>query len=89
MVRIPMTNDGRPTVWQRMLASVSSRGDVARRSALQYGTLRDMYAILGYDIRVDFDDYLGKYRRQDIAGVSPRCDPVALAAGSYARLFWT
>ena len=68
-----MRINGQPTIWQRvnsLLRSGISSGGIfgtGRQSAFQYGLLRDLYAILGYDTEPEFNDYLGKYRRDDVA----------------------
>ncbi len=49
-------------------STLSSRGAIARQAGLQFGVQRDLYEILGYNTNLRFDDYLGKYRRQDVAG---------------------
>lgn len=49
-------------------STLSSRGAIARQAGLQFGAQRDLYEILGYNTNLRFDDYLGKYRRQDVAG---------------------
>lgn len=43
------------------------RSQLAARFGQQYGGDRDIYAALGYPDTIEFDDYLAKYRRQDIA----------------------
>lgn len=50
------------------LIQTARSGFFGRRGALQYGGERDVYDILGYDLTIEFRDFLGKYNRQDISG---------------------
>ena len=50
------------------LIQTARSGFFGRRGALQYGADRDVYDILGYDLTIEFRDFLGKYNRQDISG---------------------
>lgn len=45
------------------------RLDFASRAGLQFGGERDMWDVLGYKSKLQFDDYLARYRRQDVAGL--------------------
>lgn len=49
------------------LSELIGRAELATRFGQQYGGDRDLYATLGYSTKVQFEDYLGKYLRQDIA----------------------
>ena len=51
-----------------MASTLVQRALLAFRLGLQFGGLRDLYAIYGYTLRPTFNDYFGKYCRQDIAG---------------------
>lgn len=51
-----------------MASTLIQRAMLAFKAGLQFGGKRDLYEIFGYTLRPTFDDYLGKYGRQDIAG---------------------
>ena len=52
----------------RVLASaLVSRANIAKRLGQSYGGDRDLYQALGYSKSLTFDDYWGRYERQDIA----------------------
>jgi hypothetical protein len=51
-----------------MASGLIQRALLAFRAGLQFGGKRDLYEIFGYELRPKFEDYLGKYARQDIAG---------------------
>ena len=54
----------------RMLTNsvLSSRASAATKLGKSFGGKRDLYTALGYPEIISYDDYLGKYERQDIAG---------------------
>lgn len=51
-----------------MASGLIQRALLAFRAGLQFGGKRDLYDIFGYTLRPTFEDYLGRYGRQDIAG---------------------
>lgn len=51
-----------------LAASISlTRAQYAQRLGKSYGNDRDLYAALGYPRSLDFQDYMARYERQDIA----------------------
>jgi len=52
----------------RVLSSISDRMALAAKTGVAFGGARDYYSILGYQRKIEFEDYYGKYDRQDIAG---------------------
>lgn len=55
---------------RRLLALASTllgRAAVAARAGYSYGTARDLYAVLGYPREIQFEQYLARYIRQDVA----------------------
>lgn len=50
------------------LSALLQRSMMAGMLGQQFAGSRDMYEVLGYKLSLSFDDYLGKYLRQDIAG---------------------
>lgn len=65
----PTAEKRKPAISNRDLMALSI---ALSRQALglgyQYGSYRDMYNILGYPTEIEYDDYLGRYERQDISG---------------------
>lgn len=51
----------------QMATTFSGRSDLAKRLGYQYQGDRDVYTALGYTKELIYADYLGKYRRGDIA----------------------
>ncbi len=51
----------------RTQSTLISRLQLANRAGLQFGGLRDLYAVFGYNKALTADDLLAKYTRQDIA----------------------
>lgn len=51
----------------RNLSNLMQRLSLANNLGMQFGGQRDLYEIFGYSKTLKFDDYLGKYTRQDIA----------------------
>ncbi len=51
----------------RALTGLISRLQLANLAGLQYGGDRNLYTIFGYKPRLDSNDFLAKYTRQDIA----------------------
>lgn len=49
------------------LSALVSRLGLAARLGKQFGENRDVYEVCGYDKTPDFDDYMARYERQDIA----------------------
>ncbi len=49
------------------LSELVGRAALAARMGEQYGGDRDVYMALGYSTKISFEDYLGRYLRQDIA----------------------
>jgi len=49
------------------LASSISRAALSSQLGKTYGGERDIYAALGYSLNLTFEDYFGRYKRQDIA----------------------
>lgn len=49
-------------------ASLMTRKEYLSQAGIQFGGDRDIYDVLGYEETLEFDDYLAKYERQDIAG---------------------
>lgn len=45
-----------------------TRQAIAAKAGKQFGGDRDLYKVLGYQKTLEFDEYLAKYERQDIAG---------------------
>jgi len=60
-------NGKEPGAVMRMLSGLISRLQLANRAGLQFGGLRDLYAVFGYKKVLTTDDFLGKYMRQDVA----------------------
>ena len=54
------------TAEMRALSGLISRLQLANRAGLQFGGLRDLYAVFGYKKQLTTDDFLAKYVRQDI-----------------------
>lgn len=50
------------------LSALLQRSLLAGSLGQQFAGDRDMYEVLGYKLALSFDDYLGKYKRQDLAG---------------------
>ncbi len=50
----------------RMLTGLISRMQLANKAGLQFGGLRDLYAVFGYQKQLTTDHFLAKYIRQDI-----------------------
>lgn len=48
-------------------STLAMRSEYASKAGYQFGTDRDLYKVLGYKRQLDFEDYLAKYERQDIA----------------------
>lgn len=46
---------------------VEQRRQLAGRLGMQFAGKRDVYDAAGYDVEIDFDQYLARYERQDIA----------------------
>lgn len=55
--------------WVRNTSELLARATLMRRAGLQHEGDRDLFDVLGYKDSIDFNDYLAKYHRQDIAGV--------------------
>lgn len=51
-----------------VLSAMVSRMMMGRQAGLTFGGQRDVAGVLGYKAELEFDDYLLKYRRQDVAG---------------------
>lgn len=51
-----------------VLSMALERGRLARAMGAQYDGKRDLYAVLGYPTAISFQQYLEKYKRQDVAG---------------------
>lgn len=51
----------------QILSALSMRADIAARLGMSYSDKRDLYQALGYKKEPSFNDYMAKYRRQDIA----------------------
>lgn len=51
-----------------LASALVGRRSLAGILGMQFGTKRDLYAILGYNLTPLYDDYLARYKRQDIAG---------------------
>ncbi len=58
--------DMETTTEMRALSGLISRLQLANRAGLQFGGLRDLYAVFGYKKQLTTDDFLAKYVRQDI-----------------------
>ncbi len=61
---------------------MSRRGAVASAVGMQYNGIRDLYTTLGYKIELSFNDFLGKYERQDISRRIIRAYPDATWRGT-------
>jgi hypothetical protein len=48
-------------------SEIMGRRLLAGQMGMQYDGARDVYQALGYPLKIQFDDYLGKYLRHDIA----------------------
>jgi hypothetical protein len=48
-------------------SQIVARAQLMARLGMQYGGSRDIYKALGYDLNLQFDDFLGRYTRQEIA----------------------
>jgi len=51
----------------KIMNAVAVRASIASQLGMQYGGDRDLYTALGYKSQPTFNDYIGKYYRQDIA----------------------
>lgn len=51
----------------QILSAISMRADIASRLGMSYSDKRNLYEALGYKKDPTFNDYMAKYRRQDIA----------------------
>jgi hypothetical protein len=49
------------------LSDLTMRATTAAKLGYSYGTKRDLYTALGYKLQPTYEDYLAKYKRQDIA----------------------
>lgn len=54
------------------------RAELAARAGLQFGGLRDLYAVFGYKKKLTPEDFLAKYQRQDIASRIVDAPPAAV-----------
>src|SRR3990167_9033618 len=54
-----------------------SRADLSARLGKQFGSARDLYAVLGYLTQPSVEHYLARYLRQDIAGTIVDAPPDA------------
>lgn len=52
---------------QTLQGSISARANLAAYLGLQYGGDRDIYKALGYNLTLQYRDFLARYVRQDIA----------------------
>jgi hypothetical protein len=50
-----------------LASTLLGRAAVAARAGYSYGTQRDLYAICGYPREIQFEQYLARYIRQDVA----------------------
>lgn len=51
----------------KVFSELTNRAVLAARLGFQYGTDRNIYEALGYKTQLSFDDYFGRYTRQEIA----------------------
>jgi len=49
------------------LSAMVARATLASRLGMEYGTDRDLYKALGYKLDPEYEDFVGRYLRQDIA----------------------
>ena len=48
-------------------SEIVTRAALAARMGMSYGGDRDLYQALGYQLQITYDDYLARYKRQDMA----------------------
>lgn len=61
-------SNGKPTIQQlSAYSTIVARAALAARMGYQYGGDRDVYEALGYPDDIQYEDYVAKYFRQDIA----------------------
>jgi len=51
----------------KLLSALTNRAAIAARLGKSYGDDRDLYEALGYKTTPTFNDYMARYRRQDVA----------------------
>lgn len=51
-----------------VLSALTMRAEIASRLGKSFGGKRDLYEALGYPTNPTFNDYMARYKRQDIAG---------------------
>ena len=64
---LKLTDNEEREAAMKVMNAVAVRASIASQLGMQYGGDRDLYTALGYKSQPTFNDYIGKYYRQDIA----------------------